>query len=380
MTNCYDEGRLRAYLDGELPALERAPIAAHLASCAACRDALERLKRAAAFASVRLSASDAGPDARASLARLSQHVHAFEHSNIQRSKPMQSTSFWSGRRNMLAALAAVVAVLSLLVLPPVRAAADQLLSIFRVQKVVFVPVDPERVRQLQDLNIDGQALFVGKPINSGQESPRKVGSAAEAASLVGYAIAEPQLRTPALSSEYTVVGPGRSQFQVNVETARQVLTGLGVTDVEIPDALGAGPITVEVPAFVSARYRGANYDLTLNQGTSPKVTLPDGVDLAQLGTAALRVLGMTSEQAEVAAGDIDWSSTLLFPFPADTNNIRQVSVGDENGLLVEAGGRDNSHWQLYWQSDNTFYMLGGRGSMGDEDMIDLLITTAESVR
>jgi len=42
MTNCYDEGRLRAYLDGELPPLERAALGAHLADCAICQDQLGR--------------------------------------------------------------------------------------------------------------------------------------------------------------------------------------------------------------------------------------------------------------------------------------------------------------------------------------------------
>jgi len=44
MLQCYTtrqrERRLRAYLDGELPAIERAALGAHVASCAACRGRL----------------------------------------------------------------------------------------------------------------------------------------------------------------------------------------------------------------------------------------------------------------------------------------------------------------------------------------------------
>lgn len=293
---------------------------------------------------------------------------------------MHASSFWSSRRRAaLGALAALIAVLGLLAVPPVRAAADQLLSIFRVQKIMFVPINAERVRELQQLDLNGQTLFVGKPTNSGRAAPRAVGSASEASGAVGYPIGEPSFATPPLGSEYQVIAPGTSQFRVNVATARQILQGLGVTDVDIPDALGAGPITVEMSAFASAHYRGANYDLTLNQGQSPKVTLPPGVELAQLGKAALRVLGMTPEQADVASRSVDWSSTLIFPFPADTKNIRQVSVGGADGLLVGAGGRGDEHWQLYWQSGDRFYMLEGSG-LAEQDMIDLLTATAESVR
>jgi hypothetical protein len=45
--------------------------------------------------------------------------------------------FWSGRRrSLLAGLATVVVIVSLLALPPVRAAADQLLQVFRLGLLV----------------------------------------------------------------------------------------------------------------------------------------------------------------------------------------------------------------------------------------------------
>ena len=49
-------------------------------------------------------------------------------------------------RRWLAPVAIVVVAAALLALPPVRAAADQLLQVFRVQTVVFVPVSGERMQ------------------------------------------------------------------------------------------------------------------------------------------------------------------------------------------------------------------------------------------
>src|SRR4051794_40332120 len=104
MTNCYDEGRLRAYLDGELPALERAALAAHLAGCAACQAQLGRQRNLAGRIRSLLPGPPAAPDARAALHRLraaaqptTRNVLASQGSNVQRSKFMQSTSFRSGR-------------------------------------------------------------------------------------------------------------------------------------------------------------------------------------------------------------------------------------------------------------------------------------------
>jgi anti-sigma factor RsiW len=170
MSSCYDDGQLRAYLDGELPPLERAALAAHVSGCAACREQLGQMHALAARVRSLLPAPPVVPDAQAALARMragspaTQSASVSQGFSIQRSKSMLSNTFGSRRsRSLLAALAAIVAIASLLALPPVRAAADDLLSIFRVQKLVFVPVSRERLDQLNKLNFDKDTLFLSKP-------------------------------------------------------------------------------------------------------------------------------------------------------------------------------------------------------------------------
>ena len=387
MSTCYDEGWLRAYLDGELPPPERAALGAHLAGCAACQEQLNR-QRALAVRVRALLPTPATPDARTALARLHaanqpmQKIPTAQGSALQRSTFMVSNAFMSGRsRSLLAALAVVIAIVSLLALPPLRAAADELLSIFRVQKLMFVPVSRERLDQLNKLNFDKDTLFVAKPTAGQAAPPRTVASAAEAASAIGGTVGQPTMFPSApLTTEFKVSSPNTMQFQVNVASARQLLTLMGVDDVSIPDTLGAAPIKVDVPAFVIASYHGANYDMMLHQGHSPSVTLPDGVDLSQLGKAALRLLGMSAAEAEVASRTINWNNTLLFPFPADTDDIRQVTVGGENALLISGGRRGDQHRQLYWQHGDTFYMLEASGSLGEVDMIAAMVAAAESIQ
>jgi hypothetical protein len=385
MMNCYDEGQLRAYLDGELPPFERAALGAHLAGCSACREQLGRQRALAARVRSLLPAPLAAPEPRAALARLhaaanrpTRNASTFQ---PQRSIFMQSSAFFSGRsRLLLAMLAVVVAILSLVALPPLRAAAEDLLSIFRVQKLMFVPVSPERIEQLSKLNFDKDTLFVAEPTVESAAPPRAAASAAEAAALVGAPIRQPSAFPSApLSSEFKVSSPAKMQFKVDAAAVRQLLDLMAVDDVTIPDALGSAPIAVDVPAFAMASYHGANYDMTLHQGRSPSVTLPEGVDLAQLGKAALRLLGMSPADAELASRTINWNNTLLFPFPKDTSDIRQVTVGGENALLVSGGSRGDQQWQLYWQRGDTFYMLEASSPMRDIDMIAALVAAAESI-
>ena len=395
---CYDEGALRAYLDETLPALERAAVGVHLSSCADCRTRLAQQQALAAQVGRLLAAPTDLPHPQLALARLratttgrrpptTDHpttpVRPAQRGSLEqpiswRHAMRIPTSFSPGlRRGLFAGLAAIVMLVSLLMLPPVRAAADQLLQIFRVQKIMFVPISPERIEQLKQLNFDGKTLFVDKPklINQPAE-PRTVASADEASAAVGFPIAEAAAFPSApTTTEHVVHDRAIMQFQVNVEAARQLLGLLNIDDVTLPDALGTQPITADVPGFVETRYQGADYHLSLYQGRSPSVTLPDGLDLPKLGKAGLRLLGLDEDEAEAMSKQIDWNSTLIFPFPGDIRDIRQVQIGDAQGLLV-GGGRNESRWQLYWQSGDRFSMLEGDGRITDAE----IIAAAESVR
>lgn len=382
--DCYADGALRAYLDGALSPDERAAIAAHLDACPDCRSRMAEQRALSAQVAALLPYPPAAPDPRAALARLRAVAPPSGPRNVEtfsRRKPMSrlSTS-WSTRRPLFAGLAILLVLIGLLALPPVRAAADQLLGVFRVQRIVFVPTNAERLQQLQNLNFDKKSLFVATPkLVNKPAQPRTVNSAGDVFSAVGFAFRQPSSFPAApTSTQFVIRDRNVVQFQVDVASARQLLSLMNVSDVTLPDALGSKPITVDVAPSVESRYKGPNYQLTLYQGKSPTVTLPDGVDLAQLGKAALRVLGMDEQQAEDLSRRIDWSSTLIFPFPTDVANLQaqQVNVGSAQGLLMgEEHGR-RSNWQLYWQQGDQFFMLQAQGDISSQDVL----AAAESVR
>jgi hypothetical protein len=400
MTGCRDEGQLRAYLDDELTPAAHASITEHLAGCAACRRHMGELRAHAAHLDTLLAAPVPVPDPHCALIRVQSHIGADdEHhdapvgvspssprSLLRRLTMRDVSRFWAGPyRKIAAVLVAGLLVAGLLAIPPVRAVADQLLQIFRVQQVVYLPISPERLEELENLDFDGESLFVSEPEVLGDPvEPYSVTTVAEAEQAVGYPLYEPAtLPAPADSTEITVRDSASVQFQVDVEAARQVLDLLAIDDVTIPDALGEQPIVADAPASAGIVYTGDDYTLALHQSTGPEMSLPEGVDLAQLGKAALRVLGMDEQQAEELSQQIDWSSTLLFPFPSGMDSVSQVTVGDAEGLLVsgEAVGdhaehRHASAWQLYWQRGDRIYVLVGDGGISRSEML----VAAESVR
>lgn len=380
MNQCFDEGRLRAYADGELSEFERAAMGLHLTACAACRRALAATT-AAADQTRLLLAPATPPNQHAALAqfRAAHPVLLPQEELLVNQTPKQSRGL---RRAWIAPIAVIAVLAALLALPPVRAAADSLLQIFRVQQVVFVPVNTDRIRQLDNLNFDSKTLFLAEPKMEGDAKPQTVASAQAASAAVGFAVGQPsELPAPANSTSYAVSGKQTGTFQVNVAQARELLRLLDVKDVTLPDALGSAPITVKTEPFAVTTYTGQNYSLSLMQGLSPEVSLPDGVDLSQLGKAMLQILGTAPDQADAMAKSIDWSSTLVVPIPSDIRNVQKVTVNGVDGMLVGTGGKDLPKGEargmmLYWKSGDQFYVLQATGNISTTEMV----LVAESVK
>jgi hypothetical protein len=405
MIEHYDEGLLQTYLDKQMPETERNQVAAHLAGCTDCRTRLEELDTIQAQMRALMPDGVQTANARSAFAKLKPQLASEFNEQVvrvveppapaprnieQRRTKMQTFAHsWAQSRRLVYTGLAAALVLSMVVFPSVRATADQFLQSFRAQSVVFVPVTSDRVGQLQALgDYDPSRLFVSKPeITGGVNQPQTVTSIEEAAKLAGFNPEQPAtLPGKVTNQKVTVAGASSVKFQVDVNGLRQVLTALNVTDVSLPDALGASPITAQVPPAVSVEYSGADYEMTLVQGHSPTVNLPSGVDIAQLGKAALEVFGMTPAQADALSKQIDWTSTLVVPFPQNLSSVQQVQVGDVQGLLVDSTGQlpevagrtlPAGHSVLYWQRGDHFYVLDGEGSAAQQDV---MLQVARSVR
>ena len=61
--------------------------------------------------------------------------------------------------------------------------------------------------------------------------------------------------------------------------------------------------------------------------------------MPEIAEIALRILGMSLDEARQYAYSIDWHGTLLVPVPADVASFREVEVGSSQGLLIEVSGQ-----------------------------------------
>lgn len=381
-----NEGTLRAYLDGELDAQMCAAVAAHLRECAACRRQLESLASRASATSGHFQAlaphgAELPAPAPVALTRLHTRLVGAESKSahcvprrldrqtsaggfVEMFKRMFSTRY----RAMLAGLAAMLVVASLLTLAPVQVAASQFLGLFRVRKFAAVSVNPANLQNLDQVSgqidklLSDSVTYVKKP-----SGPITVTTVAEASQKAGIPV---RLPTALAGPPRLMVQEGvDAKVKINLARVRAILDAAGRSDIKLPDSLDGASVEFTVPSAVVAQFgncaRGLDC-ISLVQLASPSVDAPPNVDVNQIGEAMLQLLGLTPEEARHFAQAIDWSSTLVIPVPTDAATFRDVMVDGMPGVLVQSdmrksGGPSRTHYTLFWEKNDVVYSLAGTG-------------------
>ena len=254
------------------------------------------------------------------------------------------------RRRLVPAFAGVAAVAVLAFafsLEAVRAAAREFLDLFRVQRFAAVRVDTERLAALQQSGlglkslVGGQVEVVVKPVE-----PVAVTSPEAGAVDAGITARQPAtLPEGIVLAGAAVARPGEYRVRLDAEKLRSLAQIAGADEIEVPDHWTGATIDVAMPPVLVTRYeraapdgetRTADAGYVLLQARSPEIELPEGVDLATLGRLALRLGGLSAEEALSFSQRIDWRSTLLVPVPVNGADYREVEVNGQRGLMVSA--------------------------------------------
>lgn len=375
-----NEGELRAYHDHELSDLDREWVSVHLASCAECQKRAETLFTRAKLANERLAALaprhfEAPMQMGAARARLGARISESE---------KEKTTMWKkvfARRYqpLWATLAAIVILAAALSVPPVRALATDFLGLFRVQRIAVVPFNPANLpKDFDRSSARIEQLLADEVQVEDLGEPREVASAQEASGLAGIPVRLPAAieGEPRLSFQ-----PGsRLTFDVDLPSLRVLLEEIGRSDITLPEELDGATVRAELPPSVTAAYGDCDFGqeseasvsepdhrmrncTVLVQLTSPTVSAPPGLDIAQLGEAFLQILGMTPEEAKRFSQTVDWSTTLVVPIPRyGGTSYYDVEVDGVNGALIEQFFEERGpEYMLMWVKGDVVYALTGPG-------------------
>ena len=248
--------------------------------------------------------------------------------------------------------------------PTVRAAANDFLGLFRVEKFSAISFSPDQLAVLEELAESG--LQPGEFVTTDEpEVMEEVDSRTQAARVSGIQVRSiDKLGEPA---NIRVMDGAAGHLIIDAAQAQDMLRLADADPRLIPDSLDGQQVSVVVYPSVEMEWSNGT---ALVQTQSPLVEYPEGLDPQPLGEALLQLLGMSPTEASRLASEIDWTSTLLLPVPTDIATFEEVSVNGASGLLLDnVSGPEQA---LIWQTNGTMYLLVGT----EGDLLEL----ASSIR
>jgi hypothetical protein len=266
-------------------------------------------------------------------------------------------------------LVTVVAVT--LTVPPARSLAGEFLGLFRVQRIEFTPVGEEAWPD------EATMKAVAPEIERVFDEALTVTSAGEGHSLTeaeARGRAEFPVRLPdagGQTARYEWTPPVHIAYHVDLARITALFAELGYSEIDLPTSLDGKTVEADLAGVLTASYGACTEDtpavvdcLTFVQMPSPTASVPDGLDIEQLGRIYLELLGMPVEQASGLSERIDWTTTLVLPFPHHVNLTHEmVRVDGVEGTLIhsESPYRPAPEYLLTWIKDGVIYAFSGKG-------------------
>ncbi len=361
---CITDGRLRAFLDNELTADQRAHVVEHLDHCERCTRRLAGLEATAEIAARALSrvAPDKVPrmdptQVRERLAARAPVTIDDTEDNlftVWREKSMKNRKIWY---SLAAGMATLLLVVGLFSFAPTRAVARQFLSLFRVQQFAVVEIDPDEALMEEAESLFEEKVLAQEPELVRDEPSVSVNSVEQAREVAGFAVRMPAF--PGGDETMEVKGATEMRMEVEAEGLALLVELAGMDPALVPADL-EGAICASAPAMVSIRNDG----FQVIQIQEPTVEYPEGLEAEVMGEAGLRLLGVPAAKARRIAQEIDWSNTMLLPVPMDLAEIREVEIAGAKAVYLEPReGEGVQSAALLFQKEGVVYMVAGRGSL-----------------
>ena len=381
---CCSSGELRAYLDGELTALENDQIREHLEFCPDCACALSRLRQTdsvlvSALTGYAQELSKSPVDADRAWSRFSHAATTAMGCSgpIAATSPVQSTTLMKGwvsflktYRKGIATVAAVAALAVAFSFTPVRQAAAGFLTIFRVERVQTLTLDPNDMTKifsaLQAGNAKVDLRNLGKIEVTGREAQSETTREALLKSAdfkVKLPAAQPRgYRVPTYFAREAVT----VKFTFNVQNINKVLKSLG-SDKLFPQSVDGKTVALVLPPQAIVQYltedNGKGY-ITITQSRGPELQVPPGVDMEAIREALLAVPILPENLRTQLASIRDWQRTAIIPNVKGSST--EVMVGNDRGVFFSPGGNSTPggsptpgrHSLLVWPSDGVITMIG----------------------
>ncbi|MBG9942523.1 zf-HC2 domain-containing protein [Brevibacillus formosus] len=373
---CADKGFVQAFLDGECSSKESEQFLLHLEYCETCRTQLDELSALDSWAREKMEhafseTNDVRVNTEAAWQRFSQTIEKPTNTNAQDRQAITNRATirrsWNQmnkqtKRWVTGASAAAVLAVSLS-FPQVQAAANDFLSIFRMDKVEFVKVTQEDMQELEQWIANGNwgetelpgigKIWMDKNDQEKLEERSYYYNNKESAEKAGVKL--PQLPKDVTVDSVDIQSPFTMHMEIDADRANKLLAQLQVEE-RFDEKLSGKRFSLKIPQMQQVRMLVGKDNISYFVVGAPELSAPEGVDLAQLRETLLALPFIPDQVKKQMISIEDWQHTLPVPYMADgESKMKEVKVNGQKGMLIT--GEHNAH--LMWQQDGQIHMLEG---------------------
>ncbi|ATF14842.1 hypothetical protein A616_23615 [Brevibacillus brevis X23] len=379
---CADTGFIQAFLDGECSSKESEQFLLHLDYCETCRTQLDELSELDNWTREKMEhafseKNDVKVNTEAAWQRFSQSIEKTTDTYAQERQMITNRATirrsWNQmnkqtKRWVTGASAAAVLAVSLS-FPQVQAAANDFLSIFRMDKVEFVKVTQEDLRELEQWIANGNVgemelngigkIWIDENDQEKLEQRSYYYNNKESAEKAGVKL--PQLPQDVTVDSVNVNSPYTMHMEIDADRANKLLGQLQV-EARFDEKLSGKRFSLKIPQMQNVWMTAGKESYGYSVVDAPELTAPEGVDLAQLRETLLALPFIPDQVKKQMISIEDWQHTLPVPYMADgESKMKEVKVNGQNGMLIT--GEYNTH--LMWQQDGQIHMLEGSEKNAD---------------
>jgi hypothetical protein len=278
--------------------------------------------------------------------------------------------------------AVVVAAVLVITVAPIRAWAENVLSIFRVEHVAVVDINSASMKGLENDASFNQAMtrIISEEVTVTQapQKPQFVEDSATATKLAGFEVHLIARKKP---STLLVRNTITAQMKLDRDRLQWIVDEAGRSDVRIPASVDGAVIGIRVPAGIMASYgncgdavarlSGANQPsaepvsedetcVKLNELPSPTASAPQDLNPAELAQVALQFAGLSAAEAANYTQTVDWTSTFVLPVLHGQAKYEQVNVNGNQAVLLRPR-LSATRFNLIWVENGILYSLMGTG-------------------
>jgi hypothetical protein len=238
-----------------------------------------------------------------------------------------------------------------------------------VRRIEFTPVDVEALPDegnLEALAPEIERMF-GDTLAIARDSEPEEITEVEARQRARFSVRLPEAPE---AERHDWTAPMHVSVDIDVPRLQAVFAELGYEDIVLPKELDGKTVEADFGGTLTSYYGACDSEterqdcLTFVQMASPGASVPEGLDVDRLGRVYLELLGTPADEAAELSRDIDWTTTLVLPFPHHVNLTHEtIRLDGVDGTLIhsESPYRPAAEYLLTWVKGDVIYALVGQG-------------------